>query len=94
MTLTFERPDLENFPCLEIAYAAGRAGGGAPAMMSGANEIAVEAFLAGRLPWLGIAEVVGHVASSEAPGVSTVEDVIAADQLGRTKALQFLDAND
>ena len=60
-TLTFEPPDLETFPCLALAYAAGRAGGGAPATLSGANEVAVEAFLAGRIPWLGIAEIVDEV---------------------------------
>src|SRR5262249_57811526 len=60
-SLTFERPDLEAFPCLGLAYAAGRAGGGAPATLSGAHEVAVEAFLARRLPWLGIAAVVEEV---------------------------------
>ena len=49
-SLTFEQPDLEAFPCLALAYEAGRAGGGAPATLSGANEVAVEAFLDGRLP--------------------------------------------
>ena len=54
--LDFEPPDLEAFPCLALAYEAGRIGGTAPAWLSGANEVAVEAFLAGRIPWMGIAE--------------------------------------
>src|SRR5262245_21807630 len=51
-TLTFEPPDLEAFPCLGLAYEAGRAGGGAPAVLSAANEIANEAFWERRIPWL------------------------------------------
>ena len=48
-TLDFEPPDLDTFRCLDLAYEAGRAGGTAPAVLSGANEVAVEAFLAGRI---------------------------------------------
>ena len=59
--LTFEPPDLDAFPCLALAYEAGRAGGTAPAVLSGANEVAVEAFLAGRIPWTAIADVVAEV---------------------------------
>ena len=47
--LTFETPDLDAFPCLRLAFEAGRAGGGAPAVLSGANEVAVDAFLDGRI---------------------------------------------
>jgi 1-deoxy-D-xylulose-5-phosphate reductoisomerase len=50
----FEKPDLEAFPCLGLAFAALRAGGSAPAVVNAANEVAVAAFLAGRLPFLGI----------------------------------------
>ena len=53
--LTFETPDLDAFPCLRLAYEAGRAGGGAPAVLSGANEVAVAAFLDGRIAWTAIA---------------------------------------
>jgi len=55
-SLTFEAPDRQTFPCLELAYAALREGGTAPAVLSGANEAAVEVFLAGRMPFLLIAE--------------------------------------
>jgi 1-deoxy-D-xylulose-5-phosphate reductoisomerase len=59
-TLAFEAPDREAFPCLDLAYAAGRAGGSAPAWLNAANEVAVEAFLAGRLPWVAIPEVLNE----------------------------------
>src|SRR5262249_16376263 len=55
-SLTFEPPDMDTFRCLRLAYDAGRTGGTAPAVLSGANEIAVEAFLARRLPWSAIAD--------------------------------------
>ncbi|NNC81497.1 MAG: 1-deoxy-D-xylulose-5-phosphate reductoisomerase, partial [Acidimicrobiales bacterium] len=56
-TLSFEPPDRQAFPCLDLAYQAGRRGGTAPAWISATNEIAVDAFLEGLMPWTGIAEV-------------------------------------
>jgi 1-deoxy-D-xylulose-5-phosphate reductoisomerase len=56
--LTFEPVDLDAFPCLRLAREAAQAGGTAPCVLNAANEIAVHAFLAGRLPFLGIAEVI------------------------------------
>ncbi len=58
--LTFEPPDRGVFRCLDLAYEAGRRGGSAPAWLSAANEVAVEAFLARRLSWAGIADVVAE----------------------------------
>ena len=55
--LDFEPPDTATFRCLALAYDAGRRGGTAPAWLSAANEVAVEAFLAGRLRWTEIADV-------------------------------------
>src|SRR5271170_7528722 len=55
--LDFGQPDLTTFSCLRLAYEAGRCGGSAPAWLSAANEVAVEAFLAGRIGWLSIAEI-------------------------------------
>jgi len=55
--LEFEPPDLEAFPCLGLAYEAGRRGGTAPAWLNAANEVAVAAFLGGRIRWVEIAEV-------------------------------------
>ena len=57
--LSFERPDGARFPCLGLAYGALRAGGTAPAVLNAANEVAVEAFLAGRLRYTAIAQVIG-----------------------------------
>ncbi len=56
--LTFFQPDLEAFPCLVLAIEAGRRGGGAPVALNAANEVAVESFLSGRIPFLGIPELV------------------------------------
>ncbi|MGZ6995419.1 MAG: 1-deoxy-D-xylulose-5-phosphate reductoisomerase [Acidimicrobiia bacterium] len=84
--LTFDVPDLDAFPALGLAYAAGRAGGGAPAALSGANEVAVEAFLAGRIPWLGIAETVDEVLQAGTGNVDEVSDVLETDRLARERA--------
>ncbi len=85
-SLTFEPPDLEAFPCLALAYEAGRRGGGAPAALSAANEIAVEAFLDRRIPWLAIAEVNREVLESWLGNVATVADVLEADRTARERA--------
>ncbi len=63
-SLTFEAPDRDAFGCLAIAESAGREGGGAPCVMNAANEIAVAAFLEGRLPFLGIAETIERTLSA------------------------------
>ncbi|HEX7039169.1 MAG TPA: 1-deoxy-D-xylulose-5-phosphate reductoisomerase [Trueperaceae bacterium] len=57
-TWRFEPPDERRFPCLRLAYEAGRRGGLAPAYLSAADEVAVDAFLAGRLPFTGVPEVI------------------------------------
>ncbi|HEX5614791.1 MAG TPA: 1-deoxy-D-xylulose-5-phosphate reductoisomerase [Acidimicrobiia bacterium] len=85
-TLTFEAPDLATFSCLALAYAAGRTGGTAPAVLSGANEVAVEAFLAGRLPWTGIAEVVDDVLQAGTGNAEELADVLDADRVARERA--------
>jgi len=63
-SLTFEQPDRATFACLDLAYEAGRAGGGAPAWLNAANEVAVAAFLEERLKWLDIAAVVAETLGS------------------------------
>src|SRR5919206_51957 len=60
-SLTFEAPDTEAFPCLRLALEAGRQGGTAPCLLNAANEVAVHAFLAGRLSFTGIAAVIERV---------------------------------
>ena len=59
--LTFEQPDLETFACLRLAREAGEAGGTAPCVLNAADEVAVAAFLDGRIPFTGIAEVIERV---------------------------------
>ncbi len=87
--LDFEAPDLTTFRCLALAYEAGRAGGTAPATLSAANEVAVEAFLAGRVAWPGIAEVCKATLDRHDAWVpATVADVIDADQQARRIAAE------
>ena len=89
--LTFSEPDVTTFRCLAIAYEVGRMGGTAPAFMSAANEIAVEAFLAGSISWLAIADTVDavmHKYSAETP--TCVEDILNADARGREAAKKWL----
>jgi len=73
--LEFLPVDLQRFPAVEVAYAALRAGGSAPAVLNAANEIAVERFLAGELPFTGIVEVVSRVLDRHAGNVAPIESV-------------------
>jgi len=89
--LDFEAPDRSTFKCLDLAYAAGRAGGTAPAALSAANEIVVEAFLAGRINWSDIARYVDAVMQEFVVTTpTTVEDILEADAIGRRLAEQVL----
>ncbi len=62
--LDFEAPDLNRFPCLQLAYAAARAGGTLPAILNAANEVAVQAFLDGRIGFTDIAQVIEHTVTT------------------------------
>jgi 1-deoxy-D-xylulose-5-phosphate reductoisomerase len=85
--LDFEPPDHENFPCLGLAYEAGRAGGDAPATLNAANEVAVAAFLAGRISWLAIADILQETLDRHNGGtLETAEDVVEADRRAREQA--------
>ena len=89
--LDFEAPDRGTFRCLDLAYAAGRAGGTAPAVLSAANEVVVDHFLQGGMRWLEIAETVDAVmqrADIHEPG--SVDDVLAADEYGRALAREVI----
>ena len=91
--LHFERPDTVRFPCLELAYRALRAGGNAAAVLNAANEIAVAAFLDGRLPFLAIPEVIA--ATMDAMPVEPTPDlaaVFSADAQARAQAAQHIAA--
>ena len=87
--LEFEPPDRTTFPCLDLAYRAGRVGDLAPAWLNAANEVAVQAFLDGRITWAAIADVVtatldGYEVSGS--GERTVDDVLGADATARRLA--------
>ncbi|HUQ38926.1 MAG TPA: 1-deoxy-D-xylulose-5-phosphate reductoisomerase [Acidimicrobiales bacterium] len=90
--LDFEAPDTDAFACLALAYDAGRAGGTAPAWLSAANEVAVEAFLAGRLPWLSIAAVIRETMESwDGAGAESLDVVLDADRRARRRAGEIVE---
>jgi 1-deoxy-D-xylulose-5-phosphate reductoisomerase len=85
--LDFELPDTERFPALKLARAAAQAGGTAPAVLNAANEVAVDAFLAGRLAFTGITALIDRVMQSHcASAAVTLEQVLAADAWARQRA--------
>jgi 1-deoxy-D-xylulose-5-phosphate reductoisomerase len=85
--LTFEACDLDAFPCLRLAREAARAGGTAPCILNAANEIAVHAFLAGRLPFLGISEVIERTLEELGGSpVKAFESLYEADREARVRA--------
>lgn len=85
--LVFHPPDNETFRCLRLAYEAGRAGETAPAWLSAANEVAVDAFLAGAIPWVGIADVVEAVMQEwPAQPATEIEVILETDRAARESA--------
>ncbi|MBE0403276.1 1-deoxy-D-xylulose-5-phosphate reductoisomerase [Halomonas citrativorans] len=87
--LDFEAPDEARFPCLRLAREAMQKGGAAPAILNAANEVAVEAFLAERLSFGEIANVVEEVVSQPYAGnADTIENILAADHWARQQAAQ------
>ena len=84
--LNFERPDLETFACLRVALEAGRAGGSAPCVLNAADEVAVGAFLAGRIPFTAIGAAVEDVlAAMPARPVTHFEELFAIDEEARRR---------
>jgi 1-deoxy-D-xylulose-5-phosphate reductoisomerase len=89
--LTFEAPDFARFRALALAYEVLRAGGTAPAVFNAANEVAVEAFLGGRLPFLRITEVIEETLSRlPAADAPTLDDVLDTDRRARSTACALL----
>jgi 1-deoxy-D-xylulose-5-phosphate reductoisomerase len=89
--LDFEPVDAARFPCVRLAAEAIRQGGTAPAVLNAANEIAVEAFLGGRLAFTEIAVVIDKVLGETNVGpLSTLEEVYAADVEARALAARFV----
>jgi len=93
-TLTFEPPDLVRFPALKLARAVLEAGGAMPTVLNAANEVAVEAFLARRIGFLGIVAVVENAleraVSEGLREPATVEEALAIDHIGRSIARTLL----
>jgi 1-deoxy-D-xylulose-5-phosphate reductoisomerase len=91
-TLEFERPDLERFPCLGLAYRALETGGAAPAVLNAANEVAGQAFLEGRAGFREIGEIVASTLERHGadPGAS-LSELVAADKRARSTAEQLLE---
>jgi 1-deoxy-D-xylulose-5-phosphate reductoisomerase len=91
LTLEFQAPDLETFPMLGLAREAGKKGGTYPASYNAANEVAVASFLAGQLPFLGIADVVADVLERvDGAPARDLTDLITADEAARRFAQEQL----
>jgi 1-deoxy-D-xylulose-5-phosphate reductoisomerase len=87
--LSFERPDAERFPCLGLAYSALREAGTAPAVLNAANEVAVAAFLDGKLRYTAIPEVIAHALERvRATPADALEAVLEADRAARSAAAE------
>ena len=88
-SLQFEPPDTVRFPCLSLAREAARVGGLAPAVLNAANEVAVAAFLEGRLNFCGISRVIEAVIDAGPSGTATdLDSVLAADASARERAVR------
>jgi 1-deoxy-D-xylulose-5-phosphate reductoisomerase len=89
-SLTFREPDHQKYPCMQLAYAAGRAGGSMPAVLNAANEQAVALFIDEHIQFLDIPRVIEavcdrhHATNRSTP---TLEDILAADQWARQEAI-------
>jgi 1-deoxy-D-xylulose-5-phosphate reductoisomerase len=89
--LTFFNPDTERFPALQLAYRAANSGQSMPAVMNAANEVAVEAFLEGKISFMAIAESIEKVMDlHDAHALNSIEEVLEADLWGRARARQVL----
>lgn len=91
--LTFQKPDLESFPCLSYAYEALREGGTVPSVLNGANEVAVEAFLEGKIGFTDIPAIIKDVMKTHGKDeVKSVEAVLRADRWARQRAGELITA--
>ena len=89
--LEFEEPDFERFPCLRLAFEAAEKGGAHAIALNAADEIAVEAFLGGKIPFMGIPRTIeGVLASTAEAHPATIAQVLAADREARQMAVAFI----
>ncbi len=94
--LTFETPDLDRFPCLRLAYEAMAAGGAATCALNAANEIAVAAFLQGKVPFGAIAHIVDKVlqqtdGETHLAEFESIDQAVESDRIARVRASQYLE---
>ncbi len=91
MHLDFEKPDIDKFPCLALAYESGRKGGNMPVILNAANEVAVAAFLRGAIRFTQIPELIQKTIE-EIPwsAIEKLADIIEFDKLARKKALEIV----
>ena len=95
LTLSFEPPDRERFPCLDLAYDALRSGGDAPACLNAANEVAVEAFTAGQIGFTDIPEIIREGVSEYRPdGCHMLEDILETDRRVKVKCRSIIESGD
>ena len=90
--LTFREPDHDKYPCMDLAYAAGRAGGTMTAVLNAANEQAVALFLEEKIHYLEIAKVIEKVCDrhkQDLTAAPTLEDILAVDQWARSAVNEF-----
>ncbi|NJO66209.1 MAG: 1-deoxy-D-xylulose-5-phosphate reductoisomerase [Leptolyngbyaceae cyanobacterium RM1_405_57] len=90
--LTFREPDHQKYPCMQLAYAAGRAGGSMPAVLNAANEQAVALFLEEKIQFLDIPRLIEQVCDrhqADNHAAPLLEDIVAADQWARQSVLEF-----
>ena len=89
--LDFSAPDLNRFPCLRLAYEAAEIGGKAPIALNAADEIAVAAFLEGRIPFLGIPRTIEQVLQlTSGPRPASILEVLQADLAARESAREVI----
>jgi 1-deoxy-D-xylulose-5-phosphate reductoisomerase len=92
MVFTFQKPDIEKFPCLSLAFQAGESGGTLPAVMNAANEAAVQAFLNGRVAFTGIPQIIRAVMEKHPViGKPDLAALLEADRWARAAAEERID---
>lgn len=93
-SLSFSRPDMQMFPCLQLAYEALTVGGSAPIALNAANEVVVDSFLKKQIQYLDIAKIIRQVLEQhDIEPIKCVDDVLASDQLARIKTQERIALN-
>jgi len=91
-TLSFGKPDRKRFRCLDLALAAGKIGESMPAILNGANEIAVNAFLEGKTGFLEIPQIIEKTMEKhDIVPINSIDQAIEADQWAKSRAKEFLE---